>query len=57
MKRLIEWVAVAIATVFFAGLFAIIVVEWFAGCGESWVQADGTTVIGECVFINHGKEK
>jgi hypothetical protein len=57
MKRILEGVAVALATVFFIGLLALIMVEWFVGCGESWVQADGSRVIGECVFLNHGKEK
>lgn len=25
------------------------VLDWWGGCGESWVQADGTRVQGECI--------
>lgn len=31
--------------------WALIMVEWFVGCGEVWIQADGSRVVGECVFI------
>jgi hypothetical protein len=56
MKRLIEWVAVAIAAGFFAGLFAIVLIEWFAGCGETYVDADGVRHHYECVFIPHNPQ-
>jgi hypothetical protein len=55
MNKLLEVVAVALASVAFALLVAVIVIEWFAGCGETWVQADGSRVQGECVFIGGAK--
>lgn len=30
-------------------LFIVAVLDWFSGCGESWVQADGTRIMGECM--------
>ena len=37
-----------IGLVFMALLF-IGLLDWFGGCGESWVQADGTRIMGECM--------
>ena len=51
MSKWLEIILGGIAAVLFAVLLAVILVEWFAGCGESWVQADGSRVIGDCVFI------
>jgi hypothetical protein len=53
MSKILEWVLGSIAAVLFVVLLAVVIVEWFAGCGETWVQADGTRVVGECVFINN----
>ena len=33
----------------FLGLLFIGLLDWFSGCGESWVQADGTRIMGECM--------
>lgn len=33
-----------ITVLLFVGLL-----DWFSGCGESWVQADGTRIMGECM--------
>jgi len=55
MKRLIEGIAVVLATVFFAGLFALVVIEWFAGCGETYIDAKGERHAYECVFIPQPK--
>jgi hypothetical protein len=37
-------------------LFVVGFLDWFSGCGESWVQADGSRVMGECmgreIFFN-----
>lgn len=43
------------ATVFYlllsVGLF-VLGLDWFGGCGEVFVAADGSTLMGEC----HGRE-
>jgi hypothetical protein len=30
-------------------LLVVGLLDWFSGCGESWVQADGSRVMGECI--------
>jgi uncharacterized membrane protein (DUF441 family) len=57
MKRVkvSEVILTLLGTAAFAAIIFVILVEWLSGCGESWVQADGTRVMGECVFIGGGK--
>lgn len=50
-QKILEWVLAIVGATFLMGLVAIVVLEWAAGCGESWVQADGSRVVGECIFI------
>jgi hypothetical protein len=37
-------------------LLVVGMLDWFGGCGESWVQADGSRIMGECmgreIFFN-----
>lgn len=33
----------------FAGLFAIVLLDWFSGCGEVFIYADGSRHMGECI--------
>lgn len=33
----------------FAVLFAIALLDWFSGCGQVFVYADGSRHVGECV--------
>lgn len=51
MQNIFDFVLGVVLTVAFALLMAIVAIEWLVGCGESWVQADGSRVVGECVFI------
>jgi hypothetical protein len=30
-------------------LLVVGLLDWFGGCGESWVQADGSRIMGECM--------
>jgi len=53
MNRFWEFVVGAVFTVAFSVLLAVIVVEWLAGCGESYVDASGIRHLYECVFINN----
>ena len=54
-KKVWEVVGAVIGTVFIGGLMAVIFIEWMVGCGETWIQADGSRVVGECVFIGERK--
>lgn len=35
--------------------FAVLLIEWMAGCGESYVDANGVRHQYECVFIPQSK--
>jgi hypothetical protein len=47
MKILLEVAAVAL----FSALLAVILVEWAAGCGETYVDAQGETHQHDCVIL------
>jgi len=36
-----------------AGLFALLMIEWATGCGETYVDAQGQRHQYECAFINN----
>jgi hypothetical protein len=38
------------------GFFSLVAVEWLAGCGETYTDANGQTHQYECVFIPTPKE-
>ena len=42
--------------VLFTLLIAVVVIEWAAGCGESYVDAAGQRHMYECVYLNNHKE-
>ncbi len=50
-KRALTLFATAIAMLFFGGLFALLIIEWMAGCGETYIDANGVRHQYECVFI------
>jgi hypothetical protein len=54
MKMIIE----AFVFVLFMVLMTIVMVEWAAGCGETYTDANGVTHQHECVFLpNKGETK
>ena len=48
MKALTTLFYVALATAITV-LLVVGLLDWFSGCGESWIQADGTRIMGECM--------
>jgi hypothetical protein len=52
MKKILDFLVAAITMAIFAAGMAVITIEWFAGCGESYTDAYGRLHINECVFIN-----
>ena len=52
MKKLVDWAVAAVTMVVFAAMMAVVTIEWMAGCGESYVDANGKRHLNECVFIN-----
>lgn len=51
-KRIIRWLATALMMVLFCTFMAVLAIEWLAGCGESYTDANGNRHLNECVFIN-----
>lgn len=50
-KRVTKWLAtVAVMTACAVG-FAVVVLEWMAGCGETYIDAKGERHEYECLFI------
>jgi len=43
----------------FAVLFAVVLLDWFSGCGQVFIYADGSRHMGECagreIFFNFFK--
>jgi hypothetical protein len=55
MKRLLLWIAQGLAGLVLIAFFCLMLIEWAAGCGESYVDAKGKTHINDCVFINQSQ--
>lgn len=54
--RLLKWVGIAITYLLLTAFFAVVILEWLAGCGESYVDAQGSRHYYECVFIPFNPE-
>ena len=52
LKRILRWLFTAVVMVLFCTFMAVVVIEWMAGCGESYTDANGNVHLNECVFIN-----
>jgi hypothetical protein len=57
VKRALTFFATAIATLLIVGAFAVLLVEWMAGCGETYIDAKGVRHQYECVFIPQPTER
>ena len=57
MKELKEIILNFLIMVVFGALLAVITIEWFAGCGEYYIDARGNLIPNECVFLNFPKGK
>jgi len=52
-KRVLHWMT----ALGFAIVLAALLLEWMAGCGESYVDSKGVTHLNECLFVNRGESK
>ena len=50
-RRIVKLVLTTLITVALSVFFAIMLVEWMAGCGETYIAADGKRYANECLFI------
>ena len=53
MKRLLAKLLEALLVLLFSAFFALLFIEWFAGCGETYIDANGVRHQYECVFLTH----
>lgn len=53
--RVAKWGMTAIATILFTALLAVVVIEWMAGCGETYIDSKGVRHANECVFLPYHK--
>jgi hypothetical protein len=51
MKKYLDIAAAVLVLVCFSFLMAYTLINWALGCGESFPQADGTRIQGECVEV------
>jgi len=52
LKALGLWILQGIIGVLLMGFFVLMVAEWAAGCGETYVDSKGNRHQNECLFIN-----
>lgn len=55
IKRFFIWLIQGLLSAALLIFFVILLGEWAAGCGESYVDAKGNTHVGECIFIDKFK--
>ena len=51
MKKYLDIAAAVLVLICFSFLMAYTLINWALGCGETFPQADGTRVQGECIEI------
>ena len=50
-QRVARWLVTVAAVTAFAVLGAVVLLEWMAGCGETYIDAKGERHANECIFI------
>jgi len=49
--RVARWASYVISATVIGVLMAVFLLEWMAGCGETYIDAKGVQNVNECVFI------
>jgi len=50
-KRVAKWLGKMLLALAFGLLMAVFLLEWMAGCGETYIDAKGERHANECIFI------
>lgn len=53
VKDILDYTIGGLIMLVFAVFIAVLFIEWFAGCGETYIDANGERHAYECVFIPH----
>jgi hypothetical protein len=51
-KRVARWLSYVISVTVIGVLMAVFLLEWMAGCGETYTDSKGVQHANECLFIN-----
>jgi len=51
LKAFALWVLQGTIGLILMGFFVVMVMEWAAGCGETYVDSKGVTHQNECIFL------
>jgi hypothetical protein len=51
LKAFGMWLLQALIGLAMIGFFVVMVAEWAAGCGETYIDSKGKTHQNECIFI------
>ena len=51
MKKVLSAIAMFVFTSLFGIFLAFMLLEWMAGCGETYVDSKGVRHANECVFL------
>jgi hypothetical protein len=57
MKKIGSFLLQGLMMIVFSAFFAAIAIEWFAGCGEYYIDSRGNVIPNECVFLDFPKGK
>lgn len=55
MKKVLSAIAMFVFTSLFGIFLAFMLLEWLAGCGETYVDSKGVRHANECVFLRNKK--
>ena len=53
MKKVLSAIAMFVFTGLFGIFLAVMLLEWMAGCGETYVDSKGVRHANECLFLKH----
>ena len=54
-KRVLRGAASVAMAFVIAAFLALIVIEWMAGCGETYIDSKGVRHANECIFLPYHK--
>ncbi len=52
LRKFITFIVQALIGMVFVWGMALVMVEWLAGCGETYIDSKGVRHANECIFIN-----
>ena len=55
MKKIFRVVGEALLALVFGVVIALFILEWWAGCGETYIDSKGVRHKHECLFIGEWK--